>query len=417
MVVSVDGMRADFYRRPEEFGLKVPALRKLLQAGASAEAVESVYPSTTYPAHATIVTGVPPRAHGVYSHLASRDPTQAGRPWHWFASALRVPTLWDAAGAAGLKTAAVGWPVSAGASLDYNLPEIWDPLRSDAYSDLETVARHSTPGLFEVLQRALEKMIPRSTHDRIRAEAALYIWKHYRPDILLVHLVGYDQNAHRFGPTSHQALAAIEQSDEIIARIQKAAGDARRVTFVVLSDHGFVPVEKEAAPLTMLAEEGLFDREAGGALKLRRLGAIHAGGSFAVYWLETPTEEDERRLARAVARLGETGAVEEIVTRAKLRALGSDPDAELILDAAPGFYFSDRSEGPVDRASEEDRGTHGHLPTRAGLEASFLIAGPGVKPGKNLGRILLTEIAPTLADALGYASDALATHERPIDLS
>ncbi|MGA2611261.1 MAG: alkaline phosphatase family protein, partial [Terriglobia bacterium] len=126
-VLSVDGMRPDFYRRPEEFGLKIPNLLELVKRGASAEAVESVYPTTTYPAHATLVTGVPPSVHGIYSHLASLDPTEKARPWCWFAGALRVPTLWDVVRASGRKAAAISWPVSAAAAIDYNIPEIWDP--------------------------------------------------------------------------------------------------------------------------------------------------------------------------------------------------------------------------------------------------------------------------------------------------
>ena len=86
VVLSVDGMRPDFYRRPQEFGLKIPNLLELVKGGASADAVESIYPTTTYPAHATLVTGVPPRVHGIYSHLASLDPTEKARPWCWFAA-------------------------------------------------------------------------------------------------------------------------------------------------------------------------------------------------------------------------------------------------------------------------------------------------------------------------------------------
>lgn len=148
VVLSVDGMRPDFYRRPEEFGLKIPNLLRLVRSGASADAVEGVYPTTTYPAHATLVTGVPPSVHGIYSHLASLDPTEKARPWCWFACALRVPALWDVMRAAGRKTAAISWPVSASATIDYNIPEIWDPNTADPNKDFATPARHSTPGLF-----------------------------------------------------------------------------------------------------------------------------------------------------------------------------------------------------------------------------------------------------------------------------
>ena len=407
IVLSVDGMPPDFYRRPDEFGLKIPNLRRLVASGASADAVESVYPSTTYPAHATLVTGVPPRVHGVYSHLASRDPTESARPWHWFAHALKVPTLWDAAREAGLVTAAISWPVSAGATIDYNIPEIWDPSAPDPNQDFQTAAKHSTPGLFDEVLGALGPLMTSSgslgagqaTSDRLRSEAAIYLWQRYQPHLLLVHFIHYDALAHRYGPTAPEALAAIEEVDAEIGRIEQSTASVS-ATLVVLSDHGFVPVSKDAAPHVVLLEEKLFDRAADGRPVRKRLGTIHAGGSFAVYWLDPPTSHDQRSLERAIRRISDTGAVVDVLDRAKLEALGADPEAEFILDAAPGLSFSDRFEGSVIEPAR-DRGTHGHLPSRPGLEASFVAVGPGIAAGKNLGRVSLTQIAPTLAQRLG----------------
>ncbi|HEV2493501.1 MAG TPA: ectonucleotide pyrophosphatase/phosphodiesterase [Terriglobia bacterium] len=401
VVLSVDGMHPDFYRRPDEFGLKSPNLRRLVSEGASADAVESIYPSTTYPAHATLVTGAPPRTHGVYSHLASRDPTEQPRAWQWFASAVHVPALWDAARAAGLKTAAISWPVSAGAAIDYNIPEIWDPAAPDPERDFETAARHSTPGVFDEMSQGLGPLLAggTATSDRLRSEAAIYLWRRHQPHLLLVHFIHYDALAHRYGPTAPESLAAIEEVDAEIGRIADAVQN-EPVTLVVLSDHGFVPVEKDAAPHVVLLEEKLFERAADGRPVRKRLGTIHAGGSFAFYWLEPPTPSDVRALEGALQRISDTGAVAEVLDRAGLETLGADPKADLMLDAAPGFYFSDRWEGSVIEPGRE-RGAHGHLPARPGLEASFIATGAGITAGNNLGHISLTQIAPTLARLLG----------------
>ncbi|HEV2233095.1 MAG TPA: ectonucleotide pyrophosphatase/phosphodiesterase, partial [Terriglobia bacterium] len=415
VVLSVDGLRADLVWRPDYFKLKIPALRKLIKAGTSAEGMQSVFPSTTYPAHTTLVTGVPPRVHGIYSHLDSRDPSATARPWHWFARAIKVPTLWDAAREAGLTTASIGWPVSAGAAIDYNIPEIWDPAAADLYKSFETAAENSTPGLFDEVRNDLQTLPPDATHDRLRTEAALYLWRQYHPDLLLIHLVVYDEMAHHLGPFSPQALAALEQTDMEIARIREAVGG--RVTCVVLSDHGFVSVEKEVAPQVALENEGLFGRNSFGKLQLKKLGTIHAGGSFAIYWLKAPTLQDRRALACAVGRICETGAVAEVVDRKKLRALGADPDAELILDAAQGYYFSDRNNGPLVRDSVDDRGAHGHLPSQAGLDACFIAVGPGIRKGQTLGQISLTQVAPTLARVLRLPADALVTKAEALDLT
>lgn len=415
VLLSVDGLRPDLYHAPHSLG-RFPNLNALEQSGASAAAVESIYPTTTYPAHATIVTGLPPRAHGIYSHFASLDPTEKARPWCWFARALRAPALWEVVRASGRRSAGVSWPVSAGASIDHNLPEIWDPAVPDPHRDFETPARHSTPGLFGEVAKVLAPMLGKADPDQMRGEAALYLWNHYRPDLLLVHFVYYDQQAHAFGPASAEALAALDSVDQQIGRIRDAISHDAATTLVVLSDHGFVPVEKEAAPLAVFAEQGLFARGADGSLALRRLGAVAAGGSFAVYWLEKPSPDDRHRLEAAVEQLLTTGAVQEVVGRQQLETLRADPDAELMLDAAPGFYFSERMDGPPVRATLKDRGTHGHLPTRAGLEAAFLTEGREVAAGKNLGRVSLRQIAPTLARLMHLPADILAPDETPLAL-
>jgi predicted AlkP superfamily pyrophosphatase or phosphodiesterase len=131
----------------------------------------------------------------------------------------------------------------------------------------------------------------------------------------------------------------------------------------------------------------------------KRLGTIHAGGSFAFYSLEPPTRNDRRAFERALQKICDTEAVEEIMDDPALEALGADPKAVLMLDAAPGFYFSDRFDGTLIEPGR-DRGTHGHLPDTPGLEASFIATGPGIAAGKSVGRISLTQIAPTLARLL-----------------
>ena len=137
---------------------------------------------------------------------------------------------------------------------------------------------------------------------------------------------------------------------------------------------------------------------------------------MAVYWLEEPSADDRRRLTTALDRLRATGAVQEIVDWRQLEALEADPDAILMIEAAPGFCFSDRLEGPVVSDTPKDRGTHGYLPSRAGMEAMFIAVGREIAPGKNLGRISLKQIAPTLAQLMGLPADILAPGEKPLAL-
>src|SRR4030095_1157892 len=65
LIVSIDGLRPEFYL---DEAWAAPELRALLKAGSYARAAEGVFPTVTYPNHASIVTGVRPARHGVFSN-------------------------------------------------------------------------------------------------------------------------------------------------------------------------------------------------------------------------------------------------------------------------------------------------------------------------------------------------------------
>ena len=60
LIISVDGLRPDYVTAADKHGLKIPALRRLPKEGAFAEGVQGVVPTTTYPSHTTLLTGVWP---------------------------------------------------------------------------------------------------------------------------------------------------------------------------------------------------------------------------------------------------------------------------------------------------------------------------------------------------------------------
>jgi predicted AlkP superfamily pyrophosphatase or phosphodiesterase len=88
--------------------------------------VKSLFLSNTYPIHASIATGVEPCRHGIISNT---EAFPAPHPrWLTEASRFRVRTLWQAAHEKGLTTAAVLWPVTAGArEIRWNIPEVMAP--------------------------------------------------------------------------------------------------------------------------------------------------------------------------------------------------------------------------------------------------------------------------------------------------
>ena len=146
VMISVDGLRPDYVTAADSHGAKIPNLRRFLKEGTYADGVSGVIPTVTYPSHTTLVTGVWPEKHGIWGNTTF-DPLQKNyQGWYWYAEDIRVTTLWDAASQAGRTTAAVQWPVTAGAKITWNIPEFW---RAGTAEDAKLLRVVATPGLLD----------------------------------------------------------------------------------------------------------------------------------------------------------------------------------------------------------------------------------------------------------------------------
>ena len=187
VLISIDALRPEFYLDDAYAAL---ALRALVRAGSHARAVTPVFPSVTYPAHASIVTGVSPARHGVLFNLIW-SPTGAPSRWYEEAKDLRAPPLWEIVRASGLTTAAVSWPSTLRAPIDWLMPER-DYYRRPEPVDLLREA--TTPGLFERLgitpQPAMFKDVVQ--WDAFLTSTTVAIIRGMRPNLLLLHLVQLD---------------------------------------------------------------------------------------------------------------------------------------------------------------------------------------------------------------------------------
>jgi predicted AlkP superfamily pyrophosphatase or phosphodiesterase len=125
MLISIDGLKPEAVLQAQQQGLHLPNLIRMTTDGAYATGVWVVLPTLTYPSHTTLLTGVSPARHGIYANTTFDPLSRNYQGWYWYAEDIRVPTLWDAAHRVGLTTANVYWPVSVGAHIDYNLPQIW----------------------------------------------------------------------------------------------------------------------------------------------------------------------------------------------------------------------------------------------------------------------------------------------------
>lgn len=407
ILISVDGMPPDYYTAPEKLGLKVPTLTMMKNAGAYAEGVEGVYPTVTYPQHTTMVTGLRPADHGIIQNRIFEAPTETQtRFWYWYANALKAETLWTSAKKAKQTTAAVGWPVTVGAEIDYNVPEIYEPGETPA--TWKWTAKHSTPGLLEkafASHGGYDAMQSRNVDERLTVVSE-YIIKNHRPNLMLIHLIELDGTHHRNGPRTKPGLEMAEREDAYIARIVEAtkqAGTFEKTTFFVVSDHGFASIEKRYAPNVALAKEGLITLDASGKATAWKAAAWPAGGSCAIM-LKNPNDKDtEAKVIALFSSLAKSkdSPIKLISSRAELRKMKAVPHAALMLEAAEGYSFDEALTGPEVRDSGDTyKGTHGYLPTDPRMRASLIVYGQKVRNGAKVSLAHMIDLAPTIANLL-----------------
>jgi predicted AlkP superfamily pyrophosphatase or phosphodiesterase len=404
VMISIDGMVPDYYTNPEALGLKVPTMVSMRLKGGYADGVEGVYPTVTYPAHTTLITGVRPAVHGIVQNVIFEAPTEPQtKAWYWYSKSLKTETLWSLAKKAGLSTSAVGWPVTVGADIDYNVPEIWDPLETPITG--KRAIENSTRGL-------IEKVFPAgviSRGDEFRTEASEFILKSYKPNLMLIHLADLDSTHHLTGPRTPAAIAMAEKQDGYIKRIVDATregGFFDKTTFFVVSDHGFAAINKQFEPNVALVQAKLITLDAQGKPLSWKAAAWPAGGSCGIVL----HDQGDKQTARQVTELFSTIArqqdapISDVLRTDDLARLEAMPQAALMLDGAAGYTFGGAFTGPeIHDTAFTYRGTHGYLPTKPQMRASLIVFGEKARAGSHIPLARMIDIGPTAAEVLGLS--------------
>ena len=376
MVLSIDGLDWRYIRDADKLGLKIPNIRRLLAQSQYADGVIGVWPTVTWPSHTAIISGARPDQSGILNNgRGALDPALS----YWSANKLKVQTLWQCAGAQGLTTAAVTWPVTMEAKIDWNLPEVF--LRRNGGSmDLEAVKKYGTPGLVDEITRAYPSFAQQWVDDRTRTLATLFLIKQKHPDLILTHLVDLDSEAHDQGPFDTNANAMLERTDDLIGDIRKALlGD---YDFALVSDHGFERIDRVANMKVEAAAANLAGdiEPMGGIVVTKDRGVAN--------WLRAQSGQPDSDVGREIPH-------SELVQYAPKLA-----DAVAAFEPADHvLFYGNSATGPA-HAVPPEKGDHGFWPLRRDYRSIFLLTGPGVKPG-NLGPVEMISLEDRLAAPLG----------------
>jgi predicted AlkP superfamily pyrophosphatase or phosphodiesterase len=408
ILISIDGLASFYWADPLA---RIPVLRGLAERGAAAAGMSTVFVSTTWPCHVSIVTGVGPRTHGVVSNhilnratLAPEDFT--GDPIYDAADLIRVPTFYDRAHAAGMKTAAIDWPATRHArSLDFNLPMFKSQRIFESHTDAHVWKELAALGYPVERQGEWAELPKRFLKDAMVADLAIDVLKRDAPDVLLLHFLCADSHQHLYGPRSPEAYWAIAYIDGLVGRVIASLGadGLERTSVAVVSDHGFLPVSRDIRPNVRLRRRGLLTVGTDGALAGEARFVTNGGSG----WIYATGGGDRARLARDLkAELASLEGVAGVWTADEyasvaLPAPGDEARAgDVIVEAAPGYMLSEEARGDEEHGTPKYRGNHGQRPTYDDNHALFLAAGRGIKRGVTLGRMTSRDVAPTLTTLL-----------------
>jgi len=404
LLISVDGMKPEAVLDAQIHGLKVPNLRGFMTDGLYASGVRGVLPTLTYPSHTTLLTGASPATHGIFDNTTFDPLLRNARGWYWYAEDIKVPTLWDAAAAAHLKTANVYWPVSVGANITYNLPQFW---RAGTEDDLKLQRALSTPGLEQELSAELGRypggMEETVAEDEVRARFAIRLMEKKHPSFVTVYLTGLDTEEHLSGPFSPKANETLERLDAVVGSLRAAAEKAApgRATVCVVSDHGFAAIEHDVNLYAAFREAGLFSVDKDNQVTDWKAMLWPAGGSAAVMLADPKDEQVRQRVKALLDKLAGDPAngIDRIWTRDEIQRGRGFPQAAFLVSLKIGYEMAYALSLPL-ITKPSNLGMHGYVPERPEMRSSFFIVGPQVAKGRSVGEIDMRQIAPTIANIL-----------------
>lgn len=372
-----------------DFLIKLPGFASLCRRGTLVRKVNSVLVSNTYVIHSSIITGTYPFRHGIMENLR----TQPGREdpdWHWDAADIQTPTLYGKAADAGLNVCSIFYPVTCGAPIRWNIPEV--PGKMSLLSRAVKLFGGGSPGF---IMSALFHDAHRLRHlsepylDDFTTHIACRAIKQKKPDLLLLHLIDVDDHKHHFGPGSPDVKEALRRLDTRLNQLIDAAEKTWKddeVSFLIFSDHGCLSVNETVDPNDWLKAAGLIHGE--GRRPEDYDAFFHNAGGTAFLKLLNP--EKEADLLRMLPDFMSKPSAGRRLTEEEMQLSGMDRGFLCGIEAADGYSFG----GPV-------KGQHGYGLRREGYHPFYLAAGSGIAAGNVLSGGSVMDVCPLAADMLG----------------
>lgn len=407
LIVSLDATG----RRDMEFMKTLPNFSNLVKEGVFCDRVYSVYPSLTYPAHTSIVTGKMPNHHRIVNNTLFQ-PDRKKPDWMYKEKYIQGKTIVDVAKEKKFKTATLLWPVMGGAKVSMNIPEVM-VTRKHQNQIMACIANGTPLYLLEMQKKFghLRKGITQPALDDFLCECAKYTIEKYDPDLLMIHLCDVDTNRHNFGVEGPEITEALKRHDRRLGELIDSLKKTRsmdKTTIIVLGDHCQIDMHTIVYINKLFLDKGWITVE-NDVITDYKVIVKECDGSAYVY-LNPDYEQDEAFIEALTDVLNEirkddTYGIEEIFTREELTELGADEEAFCMIEGKRGFYFLNEFDTLTEKVSETKNlkmlATHGCLNTKEENITFFCASGYGIKKGATVESMHLWDEGPTIASLMG----------------
>jgi hypothetical protein len=430
VLIVIDGFRPDYMNLAP-----MPNLHALMQAGTTYSRAWVGQLETQTPAgHASLVTGVYPRKHGVMG-FGWRSPT--GQSFTWMPTNLPqleggemenliesggVPTLSDlmhrrfpagkSASVSGEKYYAAD---AMGTGADYILYGKRVGPHQEKGIQATPIGRHVPPAISFYHKADLTGPPYPDVQDQFVARLGIQLLRTLRPRLLLLNLPGTDIEGHLTGGVlersrMQQVIAGVDKAIGAVVDAYRQVGLYDRTVFVVTADHGMVPsahivpikamyAAVRAAGAPVLEDDFL---STGGYLYLRNpaqapevaahLGPQHFAGVEGALFKVPGAKQSSCAPEAATGRVLGPNLSRAYVDLCDTIAGADGPDVILP-------YEEDAMGLTVPHA--QHWGNHGGLSWRT-QHIPLVMSGPGVRRARLQFPAELVDVAPTLERLLGY---------------
>jgi alkaline phosphatase D len=344
ILISMDGVSHDI-----EDNVSLTAFKRMEQLGIKADHLIPVYPSTTYPAHVSLATGVYPNRHGIL-HNSFIDAQKGFFSYDADANWIETPPIWVLAEQQGITTAVFFW---IGSETDWR--GIGASYRKAPFD----------PNITE--EEKIDQILQWLDMDDDQ-----------RPRLIMSYWDGTDDLGHIDGPESPRVSQQLLRQNNLLQNLITAI-DVREawdyVTLIVVSDHGMTEVTNYIDLNNLLRISGIE-------------GNITAGPAVAHIFLATDDIERARKIFSKQEHL-------KVYTKRYLpdsfRLNHPTRTGDLVITTeAPNMFSS----------FGQPKGMHGYKPEMSDMWGIFYVLGAAVVP-KEIGSIHQVDIAPTIAEILG----------------